>query len=238
MPHRVLNLQQAAEYLHLQVSDLEQLVRQQDVPFEVLGRHTIFRVRDIDAWASRRILNMPEKKLSDFHKVTRKQYDLSHESAIITELTQADFVHSGVSARTKPSVLREMSRLAGQTGLVYDPASLLESLEEREKLCSTGLSDGVALLHPRNHEPYMFEESFIVLGRTEHPLPFGALDGQPTDIYFLICCEDDHIHLHVLARLCMMCRKTHFLADVRDAVDASGMYQALCAGEAEVIRKS
>ena len=56
---------------------------------------------------------------------------------------------------------------------------------------------------------------FIVLARTAQPLPFGSPDGTVTDIFFLMCCQDDRIHLHVLARVCMMCRHTHLLRDLR-----------------------
>ena len=238
MPHRIFNLEQTADYLHLKRADLEQLVRRQEIPFEKRGEATVFRQREIDVWASRRILGMPEKKLTDYHQVTSKQHDLSHHNAIITELARADYVHTDVAARTKPSLLREMTRLADRTGLVFSAPDLLASLEEREQLCSTAIAEGIALLHPRNHEPYMFEDSFIILGRAAHPLPFGASDGDTTDTFFLICCQDDRIHLHVLARICMMCRRTRLIAEMRQAPDAPGIYQALCAAEAEIIRKA
>ncbi len=238
MPHRIFNLDQTAEYLHLKPADLQQLVRRQEIPCETLGGRCVFRQRELDVWASRRILGMVDKKLTDYHQVTSKEHDLSHDAAIITELARLEFVHTDVPARTKPSLLREMTRLADLTGMVFSAADLLSSLEERENLCSTAIADGIALLHPRNHEPYMFEDSFIVIGRTAHPLPFGAPDGATTDTFFLICCQDDRIHLHVLARICMMCRRTHLISAMRQAPDAAGIFEALCAAESEIIRKA
>ncbi len=238
MPHRTFNPEQAAEYLRLKLADLQQLARRQEIPCENLGGRCVFRQRELDVWASRRILGMADKKLTDYHQATSKQHDLSHDAAIITELARAEYVHTDVPARTKPSLLRAMTRLADLTGLVFVPADLLASLEERENLYSTAISDGIALLHPRNHEPYMFEDSFIVIGRAAHPLPFGAPDGGTTDTFFLICCQDDRIHLHVLARICMMCRRTRLISAMRQAPDAAGIYEVLCAAEAEIIRKA
>jgi mannitol/fructose-specific phosphotransferase system IIA component (Ntr-type) len=111
----------------------------------------------------------------------------------------------------------------------------LGSLEARETLCSTAVPGGLALLHPRHHQPYMFESSFLVLGRTVQDIPFGAPDGQHTTLFFLICCQDDRIHLHTLARLCLMAQKTHLLARLHAAPDAASLYDAIVTSEREVL---
>ena len=131
-----------------------------------------------------------------------------------------------------------MVALAERTGLLTTTAAeLLAALQEREALCPTALPGGLALLHPRNHDPYMFSDSFLVFGRTTHPMPFGALDGMGTDLFFLVCCQDDRIHLHVLARLFMMCSQTPLLPNLRSATDRDDMLAAILAAEAEVIRQ-
>jgi mannitol/fructose-specific phosphotransferase system IIA component (Ntr-type) len=128
-----------------------------------------------------------------------------------------------------------MTRVAEATGLLIERDGLLDSLLEREDLCSTALPGGLALLHPRHHDPYTFEDSFVVLGRTVQPIPFGAPDGGKTDLFFLICCQDDRIHLHVLARLSMMCCHTALVADLRACEDADEMYERILSAEREVI---
>jgi nitrogen PTS system EIIA component len=147
------------------------------------------------------------------------------------------FIAAELQARTKPSIIRQMVDLAENTGLVFDPTDLLKSLEEREQLCSTALSDGIALLHPRNHEPYMFEDSFIALGKTARPLPFGAPDGNMTDIFFLICCQDDRIHLRTLARICVMSKRSNMLEEIRAACDARSIMNAVREAEEKIIKE-
>jgi nitrogen PTS system EIIA component len=113
--------------------------------------------------------------------------------------------------------------------------ALRDGLEAREELCSTGVPGGLALLHARNPEAYLFESAFLALGRTIQQIPFGAPDGQPTNLFFLIGCPDDRVHLHTLARLCMMAQKTDMLSELRQAVDAVAMCDCLIAAERAVL---
>ncbi len=151
------------------------------------------------------------------------------------DLLTPEFVAPALPAKTRASVLREMTALADKTGRLWDRPGLLAALEAREALCSTGLPGGLALLHTRNPEPYLFESLFVVLGRTVQPIPFGAPDGQPTDLFFLLACPDERLHLHTLARLCLMVQKTQLLEQLRQAPDAQAMYESLIAAEQTVL---
>jgi mannitol/fructose-specific phosphotransferase system IIA component (Ntr-type) len=94
---------------------------------------------------------------------------------------------------------------------------------------------GFALPHPRSHEPYLFEVSFLVVGRPIQEIHFGAPDGLPTQLFFLLCCQDDRLHLHTLARLCLIALKTKALDQLRDAADAQTMRDVLMAAEQEIL---
>ena len=72
-------------------------------------------------------------------------------------MVQPEFIEPALTAKTKASVLRQMAALAEKTGRVCDPQALLQGLEAREELCSTGIPGGLALLHSRNPESYLFE---------------------------------------------------------------------------------
>ncbi len=237
MPHRVFTLAQAADYLHLSKADVERFVRERAIPFEMQGGRTTFRKTDLDAWASQRILNFSTQRLTAYHKKTSaKAHDLSKRHAIVTELIRKENIEPALNSRTRASVIRDVAGLAEKTGLVSDARDLVRSLEDREQLGTTALAGGVALLHPRHHEPYMFSDSFIIVARTVQPVPFSSPDGSTTDIFFLICCQDDRIHLHVLARIAMLCHYTSLLFELREAEDAAGMLKAIVEAEAEVVK--
>jgi excisionase family DNA binding protein len=236
MPYRYLNSNEAAQYLNLTDSDVEHLVKDREMPFELRGGRTVFRRQDLDTWASRRILSAEPEDLAEYHrKSSERASPLS--GLLLPELIQPGRIDPAMRAKTKPSVLREMAALAASTGWVCDPAELTESLEAREADGSTAVPGGLALLHPRARQPYRFEESFLVLGRTVQPIHFGAPDFQPTDLFFLLCCADDKLHLHALARLCLLAQETDVLPQIRALEDAAAICECLVQAEEQVVSK-
>ena len=232
MPYRTFGVDEVARYLHLTRADIERLVKNQDIPFERHGDRLVFRKVDINSWVSPRILGLEGRRLTEYHQRTsRDAGQIVPQAALMPEMIQPDHIDAALPAKTKASVLREMAALAERTGRVWDPPALRAGLEAREGLCSTGLPGGLALLHTRNPEAYLFESPFIVLGRTVQPIPFGAPDGRPTDLFFLLACPDDRLHLHTLARLCVIARKPEVLAELRAAADAETIFERLVAAE-------
>lgn len=237
MPHKTFNLDEVAHYLHLTLDEVQKYVRERVIPYEERGGRVTFKRSEIDSWASRRILGANEKRLKSYHKQSsERMIDISKAHAIMPDLMRSEFIEAELKSRTKASVIRDMAELADGTGMVNDAADLTKSLEERERLCTTALPGGVALLHPMTHDAYRFNDSFIVLGRAVQPLPFGSPDGSTTDLFFLVGCQNDRLHLHVLARICMMCHHTDLLMKLREEADAPALYAALLAAEQEVIR--
>lgn len=237
MPFRVFNLAEAAEYLSMQEKALEELARRGEIPCLRQGGHLHFRHHDIDEWASNHVLHLDGKDLASFHRRSASpRLNLSADAPIMPDLVKPGWIAPRLTCRSKASVLDSMAELADSTELLGDKKELLDSLTEREKLCSTALSGGLALLHPRVHEPYMFFDSFIVVGKTIAQIPFGSPDRSTTDIFFLVCCPDDRIHLHVLARLCMMCHRTSLLMEMRETDDSKELHRIILASEAELLR--
>ncbi len=236
MSHRTFNLEELRDYLHLANGDVERLMREADLPHETRGGRLIFRRAAIDAWASQRILQLPEKRLDIYHeKSTRGTRDVLPQAALIPELLHPDYIDLNLKSKTSASVLRDIVALAEKTDRLLDPRELLTSIVEREKLCSTALPGGVALPHPRNHEPYRYEGSFLVLGRTIQGVPFSSPDGHHTHLFILICCQDDRLHLHVLARLCVLLMKTDIIARLNAAASPEEAYNALLETEKSVL---
>jgi PTS system nitrogen regulatory IIA component len=236
MPYQLLNLEEVARYLHLTSADVERRVKKGEIPFEKRGERVVFRKRDIDAWASQRILGLPEQRLVEYHrKTTRGTREFLPHEAILPEMLGRGAVNSAMTSKTKGSVLRDLVALAKKTGQLTDPKELLVSLETREELCPTALPGGLAIPHPRFHQPYLFESSFVVVGRPIQEIHFGAPDGKPTDLIFLLCCQDDRMHLHTLSRVCLMAQKTEMLSQLRAAPDATAMRDCIIAAEREAL---
>jgi len=238
MPHRAFTIEEVAEYLHLSRANVERLVRQNAIPFETLGSRIVFPCRQIRSWASQRILNLPPAALDDYHRrASAAPQAPAPQAPLLSTLLTPERITPAITPRTKPSAIRELVELADRTGLVCDREQLLQGVLEREALCSTALDGGVALLHPRHHDPYLFVESFVVLGRALRPIHAGAHDGQPTDLFFLICCHQDALHLLTLARLCAVCHATPLPERLRAAAAAHEMFDAIRDAEQTLLRR-
>jgi PTS system nitrogen regulatory IIA component len=236
MPHRTLDLTQAAQFLHLQPAQVERLVKDREIPCEQRGGKVVFRPLEIQRWASRRILGLEGRRLQDYHGgATQAALKLDPKAMRLGDWIRPNYIQASLPAKTRASVLREMVKVAEATGQVTDGKSLLTGLEEREDLCSTGLPGGWALLHTRDHDPYLFETPVLALGRTVQAIPFGAPDGRATHLFFLLGCTDDRLHLHALARLCLLAQKTELIQTLLDSPDAMSMFEAFKAAEVSVL---
>ena len=237
MPHSLLNLAEAAAYLHLDPTDVRALATHGEIPCERRGDDLLFRRGELKNWSSQRILGLRGKHLHDYHsRGVLHPHDLSDHAAILTDLSNPAHLEPHLTARTRASVFRQVVDLAEKTGLLYDPVDLRDELRAREELCSTGIEGGAAILHPRFHDPYMVEDSFVCIGRTQSPVPFGSPDGKRTDIFFLACCQDDRIHLHTLARISLVCHATELLARLRAAESDDDMHAAVRECEAALLK--
>ena len=113
MAHRIFNLYEVADYLHLSRGDIERLVRRNEIPFERKGEKLIFNRNSIDEWASKRIIGSGKgsEQLAEFHKKTStaKNHNLAKEHAIIPDLLKPAFVEQALKSldlRPKPADLR------------------------------------------------------------------------------------------------------------------------------------
>jgi len=84
--------------------------------------------------------------------------------------------------------------------------NLLRALQEREQLHSTGIGDGIALPHARSALVGLVTEPVIVFGRHAQGIPFGAIDGIPSRLFFLVVAPTVTQHLAALARLSRLLR--------------------------------
>lgn len=229
-----MTLQQVATYLRVEVPQVAHLARLGEIPFSGPLARPLFDKDEIDAWASRRILGMGERRLADYDRGASRPGPVPEEPISLCGLTNENLAVTGLASKTKASVLADITKIAENAGLLYEPRDLLESLREREALCSTGLAGGVALVHPRHHDPYLASESFMVVARTAVPIHFGAPDGKPTDVFFALVMQDDRLHLRALARICLVLSKTGLADAIRGATSSAEMIEALRAAEGRV----
>ena len=132
-----------------------------------------------------------------------------------------------MAGRTKRSVLENLIEVAGRTWQIWEPATVLKAVQEREDVMSTADERGIAIPHPRNPLPDVLGQSLIAFGRTLSGIPFGSSTGSLTDLFLLVACRDSRTHLHVLARLGRILRLPEFLEELRAAPDSRSAYEVI-----------
>ena len=129
------------------------------------------------------------------------------------------------NAMSKSEVLGELAqRFARVYGL--DGELVLESMEERERLGSTGFGRGVAIPHARI--PGLRRPVCAVL-RLATPVSFDAADGLPVDIAFGLLSPDQSgaAHLHALAAISRMLRDDRLRDRLSEAENEEAIYALL-----------
>ena len=115
----------------------------------------------------------------------------------------------------RKQVLSEMSSLMART-LGLDPREVHEAVQERERLGSTGVGEGVAIPHARIESLTRPVGGFA---RLLEPADFEAIDERPADLIFMLLAPTDAgaDHLRALARAARVFRQERIRTALRQA---------------------
>jgi nitrogen PTS system EIIA component len=118
----------------------------------------------------------------------------------ITDFLTPDRVIADLTEKEKSAVLKEMAgQLAGsESGL--DATQILKVLQDREKISTTAIGEGVAI--PHGKLPNVQKVSAL-FARSLQGVNFASLDGEPTYLFFTLIAPQDAAadHLKALARI-------------------------------------
>lgn len=149
---------------------------------------------------------------------------------LLTELLTPDRVVVPLAARDKAGIIAELTRhLVARSGGEY--AQVLEAIEERENVLSTGIGFGVAIPHARSSA---VRELSVVCGVSPVPVPYDSIDGDPVRLFFLIVGPEATAgqHVKILSRIARLVRKENLRQQLCQADTADRFYAALLDAEA------
>ena len=100
---------------------------------------------------------------------------------------------------------------------------VVDSLQAREKLGSTGLGQGIAIPHGRIRGLAEAKGAFV---RLKSPIPFDSPDGKPVAQVFvlLVPAQATEKHLQLLSELAQMFSEASFRESLATPADASGVH--------------
>lgn len=114
-----------------------------------------------------------------------------------------------LAAGSKKELLHELAAAIHAEFPSLDTQTVFNILQEREALGSTGIGDGIAIPHGKLKN---LQGITICFGRSRKGIPFDALDGKPTHLFFLLLAPEDAAapYLSCLAELSRFLKNAQF----------------------------
>ena len=121
-----------------------------------------------------------------------------------------------LQATDKEGVINEMIQSLVDNGVVTDFDTFKAGIMNREAQTSTGLGDGIAMPHSKNEA---VKEATVLFAKSNKGVDYASLDGQPTDLFFMIAAPEgaNDTHLAALAELSKYLMKPGFADKLRQA---------------------
>lgn len=199
-----LGLHDAAALFQVSDSTITRWVREEGLPaFLINGRYRFNRV-DLLEWSNQR-----KRPIAPGVAATAR----FPAGEVLGPALAAGGIHHRVPGKDVASAMT-----AAAERLRLPPADRIlaaQVLTEREGRSTTALGDGIAIPHPRSPMVFPMEHPLCSLCFLEHPVDFGAADGKPVTVLFLILSPTIRLHLALLSQLAAALHRSDF----RSAVD-------------------
>jgi PTS system nitrogen regulatory IIA component len=144
----------------------------------------------------------------------------------IASILARDDVTAAVPAGSKREVLAALVDLIHSNHPELGRDALLQVLQKREELRSTGIEEGVAFPHGRVPGlPGML----AAFGRCKQGADFESFDGKPTHFFVVLLIPEtaEGSHLKALARLNRIFQDGAFRQRMQAAADAGALYDLI-----------
>lgn len=114
----------------------------------------------------------------------------------IADIMNDKMIKLQLNSKDKISVIKELAEILYENGKLYDKEKYIEAVLKREEEFSTGVGMGIAIPHGKSSA---VKEPAIAFGRSLDGIEYGALDGKPSNIFFIIAVpensNDEHLRL-------------------------------------------
>ncbi|HEM3696286.1 TPA: PTS sugar transporter subunit IIA [Streptococcus suis] len=136
----------------------------------------------------------------------------------IQDVLRKDVMLLDLQATSKEAVIDEMITSLVDKGYVTDFDVFKTGIMNREAQTTTGLGDGIAMPHAKNAA---VKEATVLFAKSNKGVDYASLDGQPTDLFFMIAAPEgaNDTHLAALAELSKYLMKAGFADRLRVATN-------------------
>ena len=144
----------------------------------------------------------------------------------LEQILKLEYLNDDLQAKNKTEALAELSEMVIKGPLKLNKSQIFDVLQQREKLGSTGIGDGVAIPHGKIGN---LEELIVAFGRSRNGVAFDSIDGKPVHLFFLLLAPENCTgqHLKALAKISKMLKAGGFRKKLMDAKSNSDLYKTI-----------
>ncbi len=190
----VLTTRELADYMKLNEKTILKMAQKGELPGVKIGSQWRFYLEAIDQYLQKDIMHTPEDELDSIINTASRIIPLSR-------LFEEALIELDMEAGTIEEVLQELANIAGLAGVTRDKENLYTQLQDREKMLSTAVGNGIAIPHLRNPSPILFKKPNILMARSKEGVDFHAPDKKKVHLFFMTCAPTMAVHLRLLAKI-------------------------------------
>lgn len=144
----------------------------------------------------------------------------------LTDYLPQSLIKVPLPASDKTQAIGILVDMLIEQGFAEKREPLLQAVLERESQRTTGIGRGFAIPHAKCDA---VGKLLIAFGRSEEPIDFAAIDGQPVRLVALLVSPTDETstHLQALAKLSRLVMNDKLLSDLLEAKDGSAFYDVI-----------
>lgn len=142
-------------------------------------------------------------------------------------IVNKNLITIALKASTKEEAIRSLAEMAACEGKVTSVEDYINSVLERERSCTTGIGNGIAIPHGKSKA---VKEAIIVFGKSPSGIQWNALDGNPVNMIFLLGVPADNVdnlHLKVLSQLSRKLMNEDFVDLLKNSNTVEEIFTAL-----------
>lgn len=218
--HNIMTTKELAEYIKLNEKTVIKMAQTGEIPGIKVGNQWRFHLMTIDDYLQGRLVKSSD---SDLDKVINTANVVVPLSRLIREET----IILDLKSLTKSEALEELSIFAEKISITVNQKVLLDELNKREKMLSTALGNGIAVPHPRNPSPELFNSTGIILARSSAGIEFDAPDKKKVHLFFMCCADNEFTHIRYLAKVSKFLHVNKIFDSLMNAADKNKIMQIL-----------
>jgi nitrogen PTS system EIIA component len=149
----------------------------------------------------------------------------------LTDFISERSVSADLAATDKKRVLAELSALLAEEARGVRDDDILDALEAREAVATTGIGGGIAIPHAKLRG---VKRVVGAVGVSKDGIDFAAIDGAPVHVFVALLSPETGgagDHLKILSRLSQLLRDAAFRGRLVSEGSAAGIIAALVAAE-------